>query len=154
MNNKKLLILSGIFLILASSCATSGTNTQATTIAEQNTKIAELSDVTPGAQLDATQSNTPEPIGTDIADQTAAAETIISLLTQSTEDLMRRSRYGSVLSTLLTTVVAAGVLVFGHDAKGKGLTFRGEVVDLQCYTVHPEDGQGLEHAKCAKACIN
>ncbi len=33
------------------------------------------------------------------------------------------------------------------------MTLKGEVVDLQCYMVHPENSTGPRHAKCAQACM-
>ena len=38
------------------------------------------------------------------------------------------------------------------DAEGK-ITLQGEVLDLYCFMKHPDNGQGSEHAKCAKNCI-
>jgi hypothetical protein len=53
----------------------------------------------------------------------------------------------------------------GHQHQGHGdkmakmdktetVTLEGEVVDLYCFMKHPENGQGPDHAKCAKNCIN
>jgi hypothetical protein len=39
------------------------------------------------------------------------------------------------------------------DADGI-VTLKGEVLDLYCFMKHPDSGQGPEHAKCAKSCIN
>ena len=38
------------------------------------------------------------------------------------------------------------------DAEGQ-ITLQGEVLDLYCFMKHPDNGQGPEHAKCAKNCI-
>ena len=60
--------------------------------------------------------------------------------------------------------VTLGILVMfglvgamhGVEAKSKGKTvsLKGEVLDLYCYMLHPDWGQGKDHAKCAKKCIN
>ena len=59
------------------------------------------------------------------------------------------------LTLLIMSVIFTALVLFAvaHDAKGKEVTVKGEVVDLQCYLVHPEDSRGPDHAKCAKACI-
>jgi hypothetical protein len=44
----------------------------------------------------------------------------------------------------------------GHKMKedmAKEVTLVGEVLDLYCFMKHPANGQGAEHAKCAKNCI-
>lgn len=42
----------------------------------------------------------------------------------------------------------------GHGAGGaEPAKYTGEVMDMTCYIAHPENGQGKEHAKCAKTCI-
>lgn len=81
------------------------------------------------------------------------------------------------LSTLSRGVLIAGLFVFvamgassaladekahehhdmnmnmkGDDSR-KEVTMVGEVLDLYCYMQHPADGQGMEHANCAKNCI-
>jgi hypothetical protein len=40
-----------------------------------------------------------------------------------------------------------------HGDMSKEVTLVGEVLDLYCYMKHPANGQGAEHAKCAKNCI-
>jgi hypothetical protein len=50
-----------------------------------------------------------------------------------------------MLMVALATL-AAGVV----PARADSLT--GEVVDLACYMVHPESGQGASHKKCAEMC--
>jgi len=40
----------------------------------------------------------------------------------------------------------------GHAA-GEPAAFTGEVIDLTCFTSHPETGAGPEHASCAKSCL-
>jgi hypothetical protein len=46
----------------------------------------------------------------------------------------------------------------GEDAESHGnnqeVTMTGEVLDMYCFMNHPDDGQGADHAKCAKTCIN
>lgn len=72
--------------------------------------------------------------------------------------------------TLLAVVVASlatGVAFAQHEGHGKmkmgdehgkmekkEVTMTGEVLDMYCFMAHPADGQGPDHAKCAKACIN
>lgn len=64
--------------------------------------------------------------------------------------------------TLITTVALAlmlsAVFAFADEEKkekaGEEVTMTGEVLDLYCYMQHPDDGQGAEHAKCAKSCIS
>lgn len=41
-----------------------------------------------------------------------------------------------------------------YNAAGPVLTWEGEIVDLHCFLLHPERGQGKEHAACAKTCMN
>jgi hypothetical protein len=40
------------------------------------------------------------------------------------------------------------------DAAEGQVALEGEVLDLYCFMKHPDNGQGPEHAKCAKNCIN
>jgi hypothetical protein len=40
-----------------------------------------------------------------------------------------------------------------YGESNQEVTLVGEVLDLYCYMKHPADGQGSEHAKCAKTCI-
>lgn len=41
-----------------------------------------------------------------------------------------------------------------QEKSNQEVTLVGEVLDLYCYMKHPDTGQGDEHAKCAKTCIN
>lgn len=41
-----------------------------------------------------------------------------------------------------------------HQLKGKTVSLKGEVLDLHCYMLHPDWGQGKDHAECAQKCIN
>ena len=41
-----------------------------------------------------------------------------------------------------------------HTKKEKQVSLEGEIVDLQCFLVHPDYSTGESHAKCAKVCIN
>ena len=41
----------------------------------------------------------------------------------------------------------------GKEAHSEPALFTGEVIDLTCYTSHPETGAGPEHASCAKTCL-
>lgn len=71
-------------------------------------------------------------------------------------------------SALLVVMGALAILSFvvaqegdkggktGHkeDAgAAKKVALTGEVMDLHCYMIHPDKGQGTSHAKCAQACI-
>lgn len=57
--------------------------------------------------------------------------------------------------SVLVTLMALTLLAWAqHNAQGKEVTLKGEVVDLQCYLVHPDMGQGPDHAKCAQMCMN
>ncbi len=40
------------------------------------------------------------------------------------------------------------------QSKGKTVSLKGEVLDLYCYMLHPDWGQGKDHAECAQKCIN
>ncbi len=43
----------------------------------------------------------------------------------------------------------------GHGtAKTSPVTLTGEVLDMNCYMMHPESGTGPDHAKCAQSCIS
>ena len=63
-------------------------------------------------------------------------------------------RMVSVLTVCAGFVFGAAAVVAGdkHDHNEK-VTLEGEVLDLYCFMNHPEDGQGSDHAKCARACI-
>ncbi len=66
---------------------------------------------------------------------------------------------GTVLAFAITGVTGA----FAHgDEKADGhhkmetaktVTLEGEVLDMYCYMKHPANGQGPDHAKCARNCI-
>lgn len=40
-----------------------------------------------------------------------------------------------------------------HGAAAGSEAITGEVMDLACYTSHPDTGKGLSHAKCARQCL-
>jgi len=44
----------------------------------------------------------------------------------------------------------------GHHAKTgtKPIKLTGEIIDLTCFMQHPDNATGVEHAKCAKACVS
>jgi len=65
----------------------------------------------------------------------------------------------------LVVLTASALLVFGvtafaqhehaHQKDGvKQVSLTGEVIDLTCFMQHPANAVGLDHAKCAKACIH
>lgn len=42
----------------------------------------------------------------------------------------------------------------GHgQPRGETVQLQGELIDLVCYMQHPENGQGPEHAACARKCM-
>lgn len=60
---------------------------------------------------------------------------------------------------LLGALLVLGVTPLGSFADETGhagagpVTMTGEIVDLQCYLQHPDAALGMEHAKCARACM-
>jgi hypothetical protein len=63
----------------------------------------------------------------------------------------------------LVVITAVAVLMAGvqfayaqHQGHGKAkeVTLKGEVLDMFCYMKHPDSGQGPDHAKCAKSCMD
>jgi hypothetical protein len=40
-----------------------------------------------------------------------------------------------------------------HHESAEPTSFTGEVIDLTCFTAHPETGRGPEHAECATSCL-
>ena len=36
----------------------------------------------------------------------------------------------------------------------KPVALTGEIIDLTCFLQHPDNATGMDHAKCAKTCIN
>ncbi len=64
---------------------------------------------------------------------------------------MDRNHFKAAL--LLLFLLLLFPLLSAHDAKGKPVTLKGEIVDLQCYLVHPDSSVGADHAKCAEACM-
>ncbi len=53
------------------------------------------------------------------------------------------------------TISALAMAQGGHHdhAKPKPVTMTGEVLDMNCFMIHPESAVGVEHMKCAKACM-
>jgi hypothetical protein len=41
-----------------------------------------------------------------------------------------------------------------HKAAGEVKKMDGEILDLHCFMLHPDNGQGADHSKCAEMCIN
>ena len=65
-----------------------------------------------------------------------------------------------VVSLLIAVALGASPAVsaaqhHGHGSNhdSKPVTMTGEIIDLQCYMQHPENATGMEHAKCAQACM-
>jgi hypothetical protein len=40
-----------------------------------------------------------------------------------------------------------------HDAKVAPVTLTGEVLDMNCFMMHPASGTGPDHIKCAQMCM-
>ena len=59
----------------------------------------------------------------------------------------------SALLVLGTTAFAQHVHTH-QKANAKPTALTGEVLDLTCFMQHPADAVGVDHAKCAKTCIN
>jgi hypothetical protein len=66
------------------------------------------------------------------------------------------------LSAFIATGVSSALAQANHEhahnmehmGQAKEVTLKGEVLDLYCYMKHPMDGQGPDHAKCAKMCMS
>lgn len=81
---------------------------------------------------------------------------------------MFRKTLKLALLTVVAGSLATGVAFAQHEGHEHGkmmgeehgkmekkeVTMTGEVLDMYCFMAHPADGQGPEHAKCAKTCIN
>jgi Heavy metal binding domain len=66
---------------------------------------------------------------------------------------MKPKIHFAVLTILL--VMPAYAHESAHGKKGtKPVTLTGEVIDLTCFMQHPASAVGIDHAKCAKTCIN
>jgi len=65
---------------------------------------------------------------------------------------------GAILSLVFLGIAIADEEGHGkHDQHGKegiheDVSLTGEVIDIACYSAHPENGQGPGHADCAKTC--
>jgi Heavy metal binding domain len=63
-----------------------------------------------------------------------------------------------MLIVTMMMVFSAATMVLAHEGHEHGkatkpVTLTGEVVDLNCFMMHPESATGPDHAKCAKSCI-
>lgn len=69
-------------------------------------------------------------------------------------------KYGKILAVaglVLLGSVAGRIALADHHEGGASpatVTLEGEVVDLHCFMLHPDTGQGPEHIQCAKTCMN
>jgi hypothetical protein len=63
---------------------------------------------------------------------------------------MRRLAF---LTLIALFVAISTTATWAGDEKAEG-TLTGEVLDMYCYMKHPDTGQGPDHAKCARTCIN
>jgi Heavy metal binding domain len=63
-----------------------------------------------------------------------------------------------VLTVCLLFALTAAAFAQGHGhhvkPNAKPVTLTGEVIDLTCFMQHPDNATGMDHAKCAKACIS
>ena len=60
----------------------------------------------------------------------------------------------SVAFVFGAVIALAGEEPKHQDESKKEVTLVGEVLDLYCFMQKPAHGQGSEHAKCARSCIN
>jgi hypothetical protein len=59
--------------------------------------------------------------------------------------------------SLLFVLSAAAFAQHTHshaNPSEKPVTLTGEIIDLTCFMQHPDNAVGMDHAKCAKSCIN
>jgi len=59
--------------------------------------------------------------------------------------------------SMLFALGAAAFAQHSHShakPSAKPATLTGEVIDLTCFMQHPDNATGMDHAKCAKACID
>lgn len=71
------------------------------------------------------------------------------------EDKMKTKLFLAVL--MAVTMSAPALAQHGHADKKedtKPIVMTGEVIDLTCFIQHPANALGMEHAKCAKTCMN
>lgn len=76
---------------------------------------------------------------------------------------MRFIRFKKTLGSLLSIFIALSISNAVakdehehhkmHDDASAQISLVGEVLDLYCFMKHPENGQGQDHATCAKNCI-
>ena len=60
-------------------------------------------------------------------------------------------------TTALLALASSAFAQHEHADQKKGakqIALTGEVIDLTCFMQHPASAVGMDHAKCAKACIN
>ena len=56
--------------------------------------------------------------------------------------------------TMVITMLGLNFFIEAHEGhEDKDVTITGEAMDLACYAGHPDSGQGLSHAKCARECM-
>lgn len=63
----------------------------------------------------------------------------------------------TLTASMLFVLGAAAFAQHTHShgkPSAKPVTLTGEVIDLTCFMQHPDNAVGMDHAKCAKACIN
>ena len=63
-----------------------------------------------------------------------------------------------ILALSMTLILGiTGMAIAQHEhheqAKAKTVTMTGEVLDMTCFMVHPDNAVGMDHAKCAKTCM-
>jgi hypothetical protein len=65
-----------------------------------------------------------------------------------------RIRFSALLAAIVILAGAGEVAAHGEDSHGhddKGMTVRGEILDMACYVAH--EAKGPDHAACAKRCV-
>lgn len=65
-----------------------------------------------------------------------------------------------LIALMVSMLFIPGTVAFaqhGHShgkPSSKPVTLTGEVIDLTCFMQHPDNATGMDHAKCAKACVD
>ena len=65
-----------------------------------------------------------------------------------------RIKFSALLAAIVILAGAGEVAAHGEDSHGhddKGMTVRGEILDMACYVAH--EAKGPDHAACAKRCV-
>jgi hypothetical protein len=82
-----------------------------------------------------------------------ASPGVANLKPQRRSEVKKTLVVSSVLLALASPAVAQHSHGHGAADKAKTVTLTGEVLDMTCFMVHPENATGPDHAKCAKSCL-